>query len=186
MIELPLSVELEVETDSEYEMELDSSFETVITGATNFVEGSFVVGTNTTQNVVIPYEGNGYPIACEIWIDGGINSPTDSNFRNAPINAIGSYIMQKIMMDTEPNYAEDSHYKNHAVCVGSYKVNSSPLAYNYSGSTNTIAYTQSNAYSNAGRCVHFRSKNVMNIYTNGSGYSFAQGFTYRYFVVYSE
>lgn len=155
-------------------------------GAKNFVTGSFTVGTNTTQNVVIPYEGNGYPIACEIWIDGGINSPTDSNFKNAPTNAIGSYMMQKTMMDTEPNYAEDSHYKNHAVCVGSYKVNSSPLAYNYDGSTNMITYTQSNAYSSAGRCVHFRSKNVMNIYTNGSGYSFAQGCAYRYFVVYSE
>lgn len=184
MIELPLIVDMEVESDAEYEVEVDTTFSQG--GATNFVEGSFTVGTDTTQTIEIPYEGNGYPIACEIWIDGGMYSPKDSSFSRAPSWAIGSWMMMKALMDTEPNYTDDS-YRNNGFKVCGYKSNSSPLAYSYSGAVNSRTYTSRyDPSSGSAFNAYFASNKALKLYTGGGTYSFAQGFTYRYFVVYSE
>lgn len=223
MIELPLSVELEVEDDeidmsidedSDYEMEIDAQIGSIVSGSQTFTEnGTFdvsalaeaiisvpqglsncVTGTftvdrfATTQEIEIPYEGNGYPIFCALWVDGGIGTPTQANFIRAQRYSIALFAMAKTETQNAPDYS-GTGTNNNTSCFCCYKNSATALSYVGTGIASQLSFsTEDPTYSSWYQTVKFKTNNLLNIYVGGSNYTFPKAIapTYRYYVVYSE
>lgn len=177
MIELPLSVELEIESDAEYEMEVDSSFEV---GSSNIVTGTFVAdNAHPWYDVQVPYSGNGYPVSIVIFPKGGI---LGNDAFNAAAKAMAMFSASKAEMSV-PDYTGGTATKN----IGCYGLVYKFSTYAGSASSTGRMYHDMDSSASIGTCFHFRSNKVFNVYTGSSvNYTFPSGVEYEYSIVYSE
>ena len=157
-------------------------------GASNIVEGTFTTGSSAgAHSISLPYTGNGYPIACMVFIaTGAYDSSNTAWYNSVQRYAVGQWTMHKAVQDTAPTYTT-SGTANQGVTTAIYKNStSSPNTYARGGGMNTNVYSSSNAANSAPTCVRLKSGNVLSYYVNTSSYGLLPNMEYKYIVIYSE
>lgn len=159
-------------------------------GASNYATGEFTVqDTSGIQTINIPYNGNGYPIVCDIYVKSGVMD--QSNDWRTPIiyRGVGQVSILKELLHTAPTYSGITG-KDQGMVFSQYK-SSSSNASAIAASNNSYTQVYRGAASNptgsdSNNCVMFASKNEMKIFVRSTSYGFVQGLTYVYHVIYSE
>lgn len=171
-------IKLKVSTDEEYSFKVDTKFEQPT--KSNVVTGSFVpTSSETTETFDIPYDGNGYPIAGIIWVDGGTNGKTFATqnivmwyFYKTDANLVPTYDVTNVA-----NQASSGVFYSTGV---RFQPNGNSVAYIF----NTTAPSSGYYY-----CVRIQSNTKFSIYLGTSSttsYKFVRNITYRYCFIYSE
>ena len=162
-------------------------------GSSNVVQGTFTTtSTRTgTGTVNLDYNGNGYPIACIIFIDGGAYNSATEYYSSVNRYDVGFYSMAKAVTDSTPTYvASSSLTQNQATVSIIYKNStSSATSYRRTSGMNVITYNSSNATTHT-NCIRFKNNATTLTYYVGNKASNTVGFapstTYAYIVIYSE
>ena len=157
-------------------------------GASNIVEGTFTTGSSAgAHSISLPYTGNGYPIACMVFIaTGAYDSSNTAWYNSVQRYAVGQWTMHKAVQDTAPTYST-SGTDNQGVTTAIYKNStSSSNTYARGGGMNTNVYSSSNAANSAPTCVRLKRGNVLSYYVNTSSYGLLPNMEYKYIVIYSE
>lgn len=155
-------------------------------GASNIVQGTFVGTTTGAAMSVDPgYTGNGYPVACIVWPDGGFIGNT-TFYGAIQRYAMGMYAMTKSYTAQAPTYTT-SGAANQAACLTRYKNSTSSATSFTNGSGQTVnTFSSSNAAAGATTCLRFKSDGTMSVFIASTSYGFMAGVTYNYVVIYSE
>jgi len=155
-------------------------------GATNIVQGTFVGTTTGAAMSVDPgYTGNGYPIACIVWPDGGLIGNT-AFYDTIQRYAAGMYTMTKSYTEQAPTYATSGE-ANQATVQSRYKNSASSATSFTNGASQTAnIFSSSSAVANSTTCLRFRSNGTMSVFIASTSYGFMANITYRYIIVYSE
>ena len=165
-------------------------------GANNIVMGTFTTGSTggSTGTVTLDYNGDGYPIACLVYVNGGVYNPNNTDWYNS-MNRYdaGFYCMTKSVMTSTPTYATSTSLtQNQGVVMLLYKNStSSATSYSRSGSQSAVTYNSSstNAASTY-NCVRFKGSGTNLSYYVGNRASnsigLARSTTFAYIVIYSE
>lgn len=162
-------------------------------GATNIVQGTFTTTSSRASagTVNINYTGNGYPIACIIFINGGAYNSETEYYSSVNRYDVGFYSMAKAVTDSTPTYvASASLTQNQATVTIIYK-NSTSASTTYTRTSNmsAVTYNSSNATTTY-NCIRFTNNaKTMTYYVGNKGSStigFAPSTTYHYIIIYSE
>lgn len=157
-------------------------------GASNVVTGTFTTGSSAgAGSVSLDYNGNGYPIAALVFVEGGsYNSAISGWYNSVQRYAVGFWAMSKSVATSAPTYST-SGTQNQGVTTAIYKNStSSATSYTRTSGMNTNVYSSSNASNAALTCVRLKTGNVLSYYVNTSSYGLLPNTTYRYIVIYSE
>ena len=164
-------------------------------GATNFVTGTFTVGTTTgtAESHTINYTGSGYPIAGLFFIEGGAYNNTSSGdttwYNSTQRYAIGVWGFSKSNTTTTPTWAT-SGAANQCVTFGIYTNNASTAtSYSRTSAMNTVVLTSSSssAGNSVANAVKFKGDSkTISVYVASTSYGFLAGHTYRYILYYSS
>lgn len=159
-------------------------------GASNYASGEFTVqNSEGIQIINIPYDGDGYPIVCDIYVKSGVMDKSDDWRTPIIYRGVGQVSILKELLHTAPTYSGITG-KDQGMVFSQYKSSSSNAS--AIGSSNYLyAQVYRGAASNptgsdSNNCVMFASKNEMKIFVRSTSYGFVQGLTYVYHVVYSE
>lgn len=162
-------------------------------GCPNFIRGSFTTGSTRTGvgTVNINYNGNGYPIALMIWLQGGAYNPNSDWYNTISQYDIDAFYMTKSQMSSTPTFvASASLPQNQAVVCGIYKSSSSnATTHSRNGSSSAVFFNSSDATTGY-NCVRFKNNTKTMSYYIGNKASNRVGFapskTYDYIIIYSE
>lgn len=181
MIELPLIVDMEVESDAEYEMEIG----TVPNLPNVCVKGSFIANESGIQTISVPYNGNGYPIAVEVMVDGGITrtSPYINLKQN---NAVGFICLIKNNPGIEPMYRHYNEDTDSGIVTALQTSSTGSVTRSLSEITNCYTYSDPTTNYATNILKIPSSKEFKFIITNGTAKGLLPNWKYNYFVVYSE
>lgn len=166
-------------------------------GATNFVTGTFTVGSTggKVETVTIPYTGTGYPIAVLIYVEGGVYNNTSSGqsvwYNSLKRYAAGIMLAIKTITGTAPSYGSGDN--NAATTMILYKNStSSATTYSRTGTQSASFYSTSstNPTGSPSSCFRFKGDGKTLAYYTGNGTSSSYGLhpdiTYRYIIYYSS
>lgn len=156
-------------------------------GASNLVTGTFTTGSSAGYtNISTGYTGNGYPIACMVFVEGGAYVSGTTWYTTVQRYAVGFWSMSKANQSTTPSYTT-SGSQNQGVITAIYKSStSSSTSYSRTSAMTTNVFSSNNASNSAANTIKLKSGNVLSYYTNTSSYGLMPNITYRYFIVYSE
>lgn len=162
-------------------------------GCPNFIRGSFTTGSTraSTGTVNINYNGNGYPIALMIWLQGGAYNPNSDWYSTISQYDIDAFYMTKSQMSSTPTFVSSASLpQNQAVVCGIYKSSSSSATtHSRNGSSSAVFFNSSNATTGY-NCVRFKNNTKTLSYYIGNKASNRVGFapsqTYDYIIIYSE
>lgn len=157
--------------------------------------GTFTTSsTRTTKSTVnINYDGDGYPIACMVYIaNGGWNATSGGNstwYNSTNRYDVGAYYMTKSEINTTPTY-QTTGTNNYGFLTLIYKnstTDSATLTSTYAKAS--VTYNSSNA-STSTACIRFvGNSHTMGTYVGNATSStigLAPNTTYSYIIVYSE
>jgi len=157
--------------------------------------GTFTTSsTRTTKTTIdIGYDGDGYPIACMVYIQNGGNNATsggDSTWYNSTNRYdVGAYYMTKAEINTTPTYTT-SGSNNYGFLTLIYKnstTDSATLTSSYAKAA--VTYNSSNAGTSTA-CIRFvGDATTLGTYVGNktsSTIGLAPSTTYSYIVIYSE
>ena len=166
-------------------------------GATNIVQGTFTTANSGggTGSISLSYSGNGYPIACMVWVDGGpYNNSSDGNttwYNSTSRYDCGFYSMVKSRTTATPDYST-SGGDNYGTVTIIYK-NSTTTATQYTRTSgmDVNTYTSSSTNAAAGTsCVRFKGNGKTLAYYIGnrgsSSIGLARNTKFAYIVIYSS
>jgi hypothetical protein len=156
-------------------------------GASNIKTGTFTATTaGQVGTVDTGYDGNGYPIAMLIVVDGGVSNSSNTSWYNLIHRyAVGLYVMTKSVMATAANYMNGT--TDYADLILLYKSSTtSATSYNRTGDVNQRIYKQQAPYEDSLATVAIPSKSSFKYVSSDTSYGFAPGITYRYWIIYSE
>ena len=162
-------------------------------GCPRLVMGSFTAGSTRASvgTVNINYNGNGYPIAVMIWLQGGAYNPNDDWYSTISQYDVDAFYMTKSQMSSTPTFvASASLPQNQAVVCGIYKSSTSnATTHSRNGSSSAVFFNSSNATTGY-NCVRFKDDETTMTYYIGNNASNRVGFekkkTYDYIIIYSE
>ena len=162
-------------------------------GCTRMVTGTFTTGSTRagTGSVSINYTGNGYPIACVVYIAGGAYNPDTEWYNTLAQYDADSFTMTKAQMSSTPTFVSSGSVPaNQGVVTVTYKSNASTATtHTRSGSQNGVFFNSS-AATTGYNCVRFRNSTTTLSYYIGNKASNRVGLapeqTYHYIVIYSE
>ena len=157
--------------------------------------GTFTTSSKRTTKTTIDidYDGNGYPIACMVYIANGGNNATsggDSTWYNSTNRYdVGAYYMTKAEINTTPTYTT-SGSNNYGFLTLIYKnstTDSATLTSSYAKTS--VTYNSSNAGTSTA-CIRFVGDGTtLGTYVGNktsSTIGLAPSTTYSYIVIYSE
>ena len=162
-------------------------------GCTRLVTGSFTTGSTraTAESVTVNYSGNGYPIACVVYIDGGAYNPDTEWYNTLAQYDADSFTMTKAQMTSTPTFVSSGSVPaNQGVVTVTYKSNASTATtHTRSGSQNGVFFNSS-AATTGYNCVRFRNSTTNLSYYIGNKASNRVGLapeqTYHYIIIYSS
>ena len=163
------------------------------TSCPRLVTGTFTTGSTreSTGTVTMNYTGNGYPIACLIYIDGGAYNPDTSWYDTVAQYDADSFTMTKAQMSSTPTFVSSGSVPaNQGVATVTYKSNASTATtHTRSGSQSAVFFNSSDA-STGYNCIRFKNSTKTLSYYIGNKASNRVGLapsqTYHYIVIYSE
>lgn len=162
-------------------------------GCPNVITGTFTTGSTRTGvgTVNIDYDGNGYPIALMIWLQGGAYNPNSDWYSTISQYDIDAFYMTKSQMSSTPTFVSSASLpQNQAVVCGIYKSSTSnATTHSRNGSSSAVFFNSSNATTGY-NCVRFKNDETTMTYYIGNNASNRVGFapsqTYDYIIIYSE
>ena len=166
-------------------------------GASNVVQGTFTTGSsgNTNGTVNIDYNGTGYPIACIVYVDGGMyNNGTGGNttwYNSVNRYDVGLFLMSKARVTTAPTYTT-SGADNYGIVTYWYKSStSSSTSYSRNGSVSANTFTSSSTSGASGNnIIRFKGNSKTMSYYIGnrtsSTYGLARDTKFAYIIIYSQ
>ena len=157
--------------------------------------GTFTTSsTRTTKTTIdIDYDGDGYPIACMVFIQNGGNNATsggDSTWYNSTDRYdVGAYYMTKAEINTTPTYTT-SGSNNYGFLTLIYKNSTTdPTTLTSSYARASVTYNSSNAGTSTA-CIRFVGDGTtLGTYVGNktsTTIGLAPSTTYSYIVIYSE
>lgn len=153
--------------------------------ASNIVMGTFKGTSDGALDVNIPYSGNGWPIAVNIYISGGPYS--NQSFVNLIQRyASQAFIMLKRIFDMEPIYNSNIDYDG-GVCLNRYKSSNSNSA-SYSSTSDFVynMFKKNGAQSGAYSIAKMKDFKTLSVWIGSSSHCFAKDFEYEYIIIYSS
>ena len=162
-------------------------------GCQRIVMGSFTTGSTRASvgTVNINYNGNGYPIAVIIWLQGGAYNPNNEWYNTISQYDVDAFYMTKSQMSSTPTFvASASLPQNQGVVCGIYKSSTSnATTHSRNGSSSAVFFNSANATSGY-NCVRFKNDETTMTYYIGNKASNRVGLapsqTYDYIIIYSE
>lgn len=163
-------------------------------GASNFVYGTIIAGTEgSIQTVTIPYNGNGYIVALRLFVDGGNQSTSQSDWYNViHTYAVSQLSLVKTRMETAPNYTQNNVFINGADVLCQFKNStSSGTAINggTGGSGVRVYRNDIDPTNGSTTCLYLNSNNSFKVKIcdaeNGT-YGLLSGVSYTYVAIFSE
>ena len=162
-------------------------------GCTRMVTGTFTTGSTraSTGTVTINYTGNGYPIACVVYIDGGAYNPDTAWYNTVAQYDADSFTMTKAQMSSTPTFVSSGSVPaNQGVATVTYKSNATTATtHTRSGSQSAVFFNSSNATTGY-NCIRFtNSTKTMTYYvgnTASNRVGLAPSKTYHYIIIYSS
>ena len=167
------------------------------TSCPKLVMGNFTTANSggTTGSVSLSYNGNGYPIALFIYVDGGAyNNSSSGNttwYNSVSRYDAGFYSMVKSRTTSSPTY-ETTGADNYGTVTIIYK-NSTSTATQYTRTSTMTANTYTSSSTNASAstlCAVFKGNNkTLSYYIGNRGSSsigLARNTTFQYIVIYSQ
>lgn len=167
------------------------------TSCPKLVMGDFTTANTGggTGSVSLSYSGNGYPIACFIYVDGGAYNDSSSGnttwYNSLSIYDCGFYSMVKSRTTSAPSYSTTGA-DNYGTVTIIYK-NSTSTATQYTRTSTMTANTYTSSSTNPSAstvCVQFKGNNkTLSYYIGNRGSSsigLARNTKFAYIVIYSE
>ena len=163
-------------------------------GASNFVYGTIIAGTEgSIQTVTIPYNGNGYIVALRLFVDGGNQSTSQSDWYNViHTYAVSQLSLVKTRMETAPNYTQNNVLINGADVLCQYKnsTSSGTMITSGTGGSGVRVYRNDIDPTNGSTtCLYLNSNNSFKVKIcdaeNGT-YGLLSGVSYTYVAIFSE
>lgn len=157
--------------------------------------GTFTTSsTRTTKTTIdIGYDGDGYPIACMVFIqNGGYNATSEGNstwYNSTSRYDVGAYYMTKSEINTTPTYTTSgtNNYGFIGIVYKNSTTDSSSFTSSYAKAA--VTYNSSNAASSTA-CIRFvGNSSTLGTYVGNltsSTIGLAPSTTYSYIVIYSE
>ena len=152
------------------------------------VQGTFTTGSSAgVSSVSIPYTGSGYPISCNVFVDGGsYNSAISGWYNSVQRYAVGMWAMTKAVTTSTPSYGETGS-ENHGVVLSLYKNSTSnPSSYSRTSSVGLVCYSTTDAGNTATNCIRLKSSKLLSYYVSTSSYGLLPNTKYRYIITYSS
>ena len=159
------------------------------------VMGTFTTSSTRTtkENHTLNYNGNGYPIACMVYVaNGAYNNTSGGNttwYASTNRYDVGAYYMTKSEINTTPTYTT-SGTNNYGFIGLVYKNSTSdPATFTSTYAKSAVTYNSSNAGTSTA-CVRFVGNGkTLGTYVGNKSSStigLAPSTTYSYIVIYSE
>lgn len=149
-------------------------------GQLAIVQGSFTSKSSSgVVTVDIPYDGDGYPIAFIICLDGG--STSDSTAKRYAI--VSAYGVKRI---TDNPMTYDGTAANDGFSVQCVQKGSSATSYTTGGSAAVTIGHQTDPSASTSLFVSITAKNVFKFYTMASSYGLYPDKEYNYLILYSS
>ena len=166
-------------------------------GASNIVQGTFTTANSGggTGSISLSYSGNGYPIACMVWVDGGpYNNSSSGNttwYNSTSRYDCGFYSMVKSRTTTTPDYSTSGSDNYGTVTIIYKNSTSSSTQYTRTSGMDVNTYTSSSTNAAAGTsCVRFKGNGKTLAYYIGnrgsSSIGLARNTKFAYIVIYSS
>lgn len=162
-------------------------------GCTRMVTGSFTTGSTraSAESITLNYSGNGYPIACVIYINGGAYNPNTEWYNTLAQYDADSFYMTKAQMSSTPTFVSSASVPaNQAVVSATYKSNASTATTHTRNGSQSAVFFNSSAATTGYNCVRFRNDVKTLSYYIGNKASNRVGLApsqiYHYIVIYSE
>lgn len=157
------------------------------------VTGTFTTGSTraTAESVTVNYSGNGYPIACVVYIDGGAYNPDTEWYDTLAQYDADSFTMTKAQMTSTPTFVSSGSVPaNQGVATVTYKSNASTATTHTRSGSQSAVFFNSSAATTGYNCVRFRNSTTNLSYYIGNKASNRVGLApeqkYHYIVIYSE
>lgn len=183
-----------IKANGEYDVSsFASALVDVPAGATNVVFGEFTVTEQTTQEVEIPYNGNGYPIVVAIYPKGGLYTNTIIySPENTESNTAICYFAVKANMGEKPDHTSSAFDKSEQNTMNTVLFRRTTKIHSFTSEARVDNYyffkddpTYGNIYNLLKMPTDTKLRfNVHDVGTTVTGF-FAGG-TYSYCIVYSE
>lgn len=163
-------------------------------GASNFVYGTIIAGTEgSIQTVTIPYNGNGYIVALRLFVDGGNQSTSQSDWYNViHTYAVSQLSLVKTRMETAPDYTQNNVFINGADVMCQYKNSTSSgttISSGTGGSGVRVYRNDIDPTNGSTTCLYLNSNNSFKVKIcnaeNGT-YGLLSGVSYTYVAIFSE
>lgn len=154
----------------------------------NMVTGTFQADASekgAAKSVIIPYSGNGFPVACLIFPTGGMAKTGSDFYTTVQQYAIGQFAMSKADMSATPSYTEYVEKNFGAVCTIYKNSASDPASFSSSSSPIAYAFNTQGARATSTNVVRFTDSTTLSVYIASTLYGFMDGIEYTYIVVYS-
>lgn len=152
------------------------------------VTGTFTGTTaGSAMDVSLPYTGDGYQIAFQIYPTGGTYKDGSTFYDKVQKDAVDTVMGVKADIATPPNYNSTNVTENSYTVVNVRKSSTSSATV-YTDAYDVTAKAAGNYPANNGTttCVRFKGKSTMSVYiSGGSDVGFAKDIEYTYQIVYS-
>lgn len=163
-------------------------------GASNVVQGTFNLNADGSQyksiDIDIPYTGNGYPVAIQIFPSEGAFSYTGPFYSLIDRYAIASYSAVKAQAEVPPTYGASGNENKAYVLTGYKSTASSATSAAANAKNNAMIFNDKGAEIAVGLTVKFRNSKKMAVmvgyYASVAVYHFAEDIEYTYIIIYSE
>lgn len=157
-------------------------------GASNYITGTFTTSSTvgSSQEISVPYTGNGYPIFASVEVTGGYYNPSITAWYDAIQRyAIGWWMMTKREQSVTPTYTRSGNADYGCLIVRYKNSTYSSTGYAQTASTTGGTYTQ-DVFDDIDGAIGFSSKNTMLVYVANTSYGLMANLSYTYHIVYSE
>lgn len=164
-------------------------------GASNFVTGTFTVGSTASANetVTVPYTGSGYPLMLVIVVDEGMSNLTNAKdwYYSVVRYAVGQFVITKSSFNLRPEYRTAQIDRPDKGDVQLMYKNSTSTSTTYSSTrgASVDAYSGNVASGSSTTCVKWINNTTISYRTAGgtsSSYGLLSDIVYRYYAVYSS
>ena len=166
-------------------------------GCPNLVTGTFTTANSGggTGSVSLSYSGTGYPIACFVYVDGGVyNNSTGGNttwYNSMDRYDCGFYSMVKSRTTSAPTYTTSGAANYGTVTIVYKNSTTSSTSYTRTSSMSANTFTSSDTNGAASTvCVRFKGNGKTLAYYVGnrgsSSIGLARDTKFAYIVIYSE
>lgn len=156
-------------------------------GSSNAVSGNFTTNSSYgTQEISIPYNGTGYPIAACVYVYDGPYNSSSTIYSLVKRYGIVMENIVKAEQDTAPTYTSSGSNNYGSVAVRYKSSSSSGTSQSTTGNASSNIFSSNNPSGSSTESIRFSASNKMKVYVMNSSYGLLPSTKYAYHVIYSS